>query len=115
LSEELVGLIAAKLGHPTRDPHGDPIPSPDLRLEEPPTVPLDAVPVGTLGRFVRISDTDPAMLRYLDERGIAPGDEFEVVDREPFDGPLLARFGADVQALGGALVRAMRVEVRHAP
>jgi DtxR family Mn-dependent transcriptional regulator len=115
LSEELEGLIAAKLGHPTHDPHGDPIPSPDLRLEEPATLPLDAVPVGARGRFVRISDADPAMLRYLDERGIAPGDEFEVVDREPFDGPVMARFGSGVQPLGGALMRAMRVEVRHAP
>ena len=116
LSEQLEDLIAAKLGHPTHDPHGDPIPSPDLRLDEPSTVPLDAVPVGARGRFVRISDTDPAMLRYLDERGIAPGDEFELVEREPFDGPVLARFGSSgVQTLGGALVRAMRVEVRHAP
>jgi DtxR family transcriptional regulator, Mn-dependent transcriptional regulator len=116
LSEQLEDLIAAKLGHPTHDPHGDPIPSPDLRLDESATVPLDAVPVGARGRFVRISDTDPAMLRYLDARGIAPGDEFELVDREPFDGPVLARFGsAGVQTLGGALVRAMRVEVRDAP
>jgi DtxR family transcriptional regulator, Mn-dependent transcriptional regulator len=115
LSEELEALIAAKLGHPTHDPHGDPIPSPDLLLDEPATQPLDAVPVGTRGTFVRISDSDPAMLRYLDERGIAPGDEFEVVDRQPFDGPLFARFGSDVQALGRGLARAMRVEVQHAP
>jgi len=115
LSEELEGLIAAKLGHPTHDPHGDPIPSPDLLLDEPATQPLDAVAVGTRGTFVRVSDSDPAMLRYLDERGIAPGDEFEVVDRQPFDGPLFVRFGSDVQALGSGLARAMRVEVRHAP
>jgi DtxR family transcriptional regulator, Mn-dependent transcriptional regulator len=115
LSEQLEVLIAAKLGHPTHDPHGDPIPSPDLRLVEPPTVTLDAVPVGTRATFVRISDADPAMLRYLDERGIAPGDEFEVVDREPFDGPVTARFGSGPQSLGGDLLRAMRVEVRDAP
>ncbi|HYN90862.1 MAG TPA: FeoA family protein [Thermoleophilaceae bacterium] len=52
----------------------------------------------------------PAMLRYLADRGIAPGDPFEVIDKQPFDGPLFARFGDDVHVLGGQLARAMRVE-----
>ena len=51
------------------------------------------------------------MLRYLAERGITPGDSFEVVERQPFDGPLSTRFGKEVHVLGGALARAMRVEV----
>jgi DtxR family Mn-dependent transcriptional regulator len=112
LSEELEALIAAKLGNPTRDPHGDPIPTAELVVEERPTEPLaDQVP-GATGRFVRVSDSDPAMLRYLAERGIAPGDAFEVVDRQPFEGPLFVRFGTDVHVLGGALAAAMRVEAR---
>jgi DtxR family Mn-dependent transcriptional regulator len=114
LSEELESLIAAKLGHPTHDPHGDPIPSPDLRLDEDRTQALEALPVGARGTFVRVSDADPAMLRYLGERGIAPGDAFEVVDRQPFEGPVFARFGTHVHVLGGALARAMRVEVHRA-
>jgi DtxR family Mn-dependent transcriptional regulator len=110
LSEELEALIAAKLGHPTRDPHGDPIPTAELEIEEEPTERLaDQLP-GAAGRFVRVSDSDPAMLRYLAERGIAPGDGFEVVDRQPFDGPVFVRFGTDVHVLGGALAAAMRVE-----
>ena len=112
LSEELEELIAAKLGNPTRDPHGDPIPTPDLRIVEPDTVALDALGTGTRGTFVRVSDSDPEMLRYLAERGIAPGDRFEIIDKQPFDGPLFARFGGEaVHVLGGALARAMRVEV----
>jgi DtxR family Mn-dependent transcriptional regulator len=51
------------------------------------------------------------MLRYLAERGIAPGTGFEVVDKQPFGGPLFVRFGDHVHVLGGALARAMRVEV----
>jgi DtxR family Mn-dependent transcriptional regulator len=112
LSEELEELIAAKLGNPTRDPHGDPIPTPDLRLVEPDTLALDALETGARGTFVRVSDSDPEMLRYLAERGIAPGDGFEIVDRQPFGGPLFARFGGDVHVLGGALARAMRVELK---
>src|SRR5690242_8066084 len=96
LSEELEELIAAKLGHPTHDPHGDPIPSADLVIDEAPTERLADQQPGAEGRFVRVSDSDPEMLRYLADRGIAPGDAFEVVDRQPFDGPLFVRFGADV-------------------
>jgi len=111
LSEELEELIAAKLGHPTHDPHGDPIPTADLIIDEPPTDSLDSLPARARGTFVRVSDSDPEMLRYLADRGIAPGDAFEVVDRQPFGGPLFVRFGSDVHPLGGALALAMRVEV----
>src|SRR6058998_3845676 len=92
LSEELEELIAAKLGNPTHDPHGDPIPSRDLTIDEPDTARLHDVEPGAGGTFVRISDSDPEMLRYLDARGIRPGDRFEVVERQPFDGPHFARF-----------------------
>ena len=110
ISEELEALIAAKLGNPDRDPHGDPIPTSALELEETATTSLDSLPEGARGRFVRVSDSDPAMLRYLSERGIAPGDDFEVVERQPFGGPAFVRFGEVVHVLGGALAGAMRVE-----
>jgi DtxR family Mn-dependent transcriptional regulator len=112
LSEELEDLIAAKLGDPTVDPHGDPIPSRDLTIEETPTESLQALDVGTCGRFARVSDADPEMLRYLADRGIAPGDELEVIERQPFGGPLFVRFGSAIHPLGGELARAMRVELR---
>ena len=112
LSEELEALIAAKLGNPTVDPHGDPIPSVDLVIDEHPTQSLSELTVGARATFVRISDSDPEMLRYLAERGIAPPAGLEVVDKQPFGGPIFARFGDDVHVLGGALAAAMRVEVR---
>jgi DtxR family Mn-dependent transcriptional regulator len=110
LSEELEALISAKLGDPKRDPHGDPIPSADLVIEERPSEPLADQQPGATGRFVRVSDADPEMLRYLADRGIAPGETFEVIDRQPFGGPLFVRFGEDVHVLGGRLAAAMRVE-----
>ena len=111
LSEELEELIAAKLGNPTHDPHGDPIPTRDLRIEEGSTQSLQALDAGARGTFARVSDSDPEMLRFLAERGIAPGDELEVVEKQPFDGPLFVRFGEHVHVLGGSLARAMRVEL----
>jgi len=53
----------------------------------------------------QVRDGSPA-----DTGGIKPGDDFEVVDKQPFDGPLFANFNGEVHVIGGALARAMRVE-----
>ncbi len=112
LSEDLEALIAAKLGHPTRDPHGDPIPTASLELIDEPCQCLASLEAGAHGVLRRVSDSEPEMLRYLSELGIRPGDAFEVVERHPFDGPLFVRFGDRVHPLGSALARSMSVEVR---
>jgi DtxR family Mn-dependent transcriptional regulator len=114
LSEELEQLISARLGNPTVDPHGDPIPTPELSIDERQSRSLDELPVGAAGRFVRVSDSDAAMLRYLADQGIALGDRLEVCDRQPFGGPVFVRFGERELPLGGQLARAMRIEVEEA-
>ena len=111
LSEDLEARIAAKLGHPTHDPHGDPIPDAELHMLEGATRSLAELEAGDRGRFVRVSDSDPAMLRYLTERGVRIGDRLEVLDRQPFEGPLTVRVGDSLQVLGGSLAAAMRVEL----
>ena len=115
ISEDLEALIAAKLGNPTVDPHGDPIPSVDLELDERPTERMDSLEPGDEGLFVRVSDSDPEMLRYLAEQGISLGDQLEVTGRQPFGGPVFVRFGAAELPLGGTLARAMRIEVVDRP
>jgi DtxR family transcriptional regulator, Mn-dependent transcriptional regulator len=112
ISEDLEARIAAKLGNPTHDPHGDPIPDAQLNIEEGDTRSLADLEAGDRGRFVRVSETDPAQLRYLDERGVRLGDSFEVVERQPFGGPLTVRFGDADHVLGGGLADAMRVVLR---
>src|SRR3954447_25095419 len=115
ISEELEELIANALGNPTHDPHGDPIPTRELEVVEASACTLDSLEPGQCGRLTRISDHDPEILRYLAERGIAPGDDFEIVDKQPFGGPLFVRFGTgEVQVVGGLLAAAMRVEERPA-
>jgi len=113
LSEDLEQLIAARLGDPTVDPHGDPIPTVEFGIDEPATRSLDELPLGVSGRLVRVSD-DPEMLRYLAGLGIALGDRLEVVDRQPFGGPVFVRVGAREHPIGGALARAMRIETEEA-
>ena len=110
LSGDLADRIDAKLGHPTHDPHGDPIPSAELKIDEGDTVSLDALPPGGRGRFVRVSDSEPDMLRWLTEHGIELGVSLEVVDRQPFDGPVTVRIRDTEHVLGGRLMRAMRVQ-----
>jgi DtxR family Mn-dependent transcriptional regulator len=111
LSEELEELIAARLGYPTVDPHGDPIPTPDFEIDERPTSSLDELSMGAAGRFVRVSDSDPEMLRYLGDAGILPGDRLEVRDRQPFGGPLFVLVDGREHTIGGRLAAAMRIAV----
>jgi DtxR family transcriptional regulator, Mn-dependent transcriptional regulator len=111
ISDDLASRIAAKLGHPTHDPHGDPIPAADLSIEERATRSLAELAPGDRGTFVRVSDSDPAMLRYLHDRGVRLGGRLEVLDRQPFDGPLTVRFSDRPQILGGGLAAAMLFEL----
>ncbi len=70
MSDRLLARMDAALGHPSRDPHGDPIPRPDGTVPQPPAVPLASLPEGGSGRVARISDAEPEVLRYLSEVGI---------------------------------------------
>ncbi len=91
LSEELEERMAAILGHPTRDPHGDPIPTLDGALEDRPYKRLSDVTPGMHVRVLRVPDRDPRLLQYLAEIGLVPEADVELVRREPLDGPLHIR------------------------
>ncbi|BDB60190.1 MULTISPECIES: metal-dependent transcriptional regulator [Rhodococcus] len=93
VSERMVAAIDAKLGHPERDPHGDPIPSPDGTIPAPPARALSEFNDGDHGRVARISDSDPAMLRYFDEVGIALDTDITVLERRDFAGTISVRLG----------------------
>jgi DtxR family Mn-dependent transcriptional regulator len=114
ISEDLEQLIADRLGHPKLDPHGDPIPTEGFEIDERPTRSLDELSPGAVGRFVRVSDSEPEMLRYLAEQGIALGDHLRVTGRQPFGGPVFVSVGEHEQPLGGDLARAMRIELEEA-
>lgn len=109
ISEELEQLLAARLGDPATDPHGDPIPTLALDIDEGDTRSLDTLAPGAVGVFVRVSDSDPEMLRYLAEQGIGLGDRLEVTGRQPFGGPMFVRVAGRELALGGQLAKAMRI------
>jgi DtxR family transcriptional regulator, Mn-dependent transcriptional regulator len=113
LSEELEEAIATKLGDPTLDPHGDPIPTRELAVAEVASQSLYALEPGARGTFIRVSDSDSEMLRFLEARGIAPGASLELIEKQPFDGPLFLRVDDAVHVLGAGLARAMRVTIEE--
>lgn len=115
ISDRMVERISAKLGHPVRDPHGDPIPAADGSVEELPTRLLDELEPGAVGEIVRVWDTDPDMLRYLAQRAIGIGERIEVVERQPFGGSFVVKVGSppecETHSLGKEIAQALSVAV----
>ena len=109
-SPALIQAMADALGNPEVDPHGAPIPRPDGTVDDERLRSVDDLAVGESARVARMSDRDPALLRYLGELGIRPGASLRLVDRGPFDGPLTVAVGRVRHVIGLAVAR--RVYVR---
>lgn len=84
VSDDLVARIDARLGHPTRDPHGDPIPLADGTLQVPPAIQLSHLDGGGRVRVERIADDDPELLKFFAERGVIVGAHLQVRPGSPF-------------------------------
>lgn len=91
VSDFMVERIDAFLDHPTRDPHGDPIPSASGRIDAPEAVPLTGVEPGQTATIERISDDDPKLLQFLDSHGLVVGATLEVGQGAPYSGALEVR------------------------
>jgi DtxR family Mn-dependent transcriptional regulator len=105
LSDRLEERIDNALGHPTRDPHGDPIPSRDGSHDEDWGECLGDAPAGGRFRVERVSDRDSEALRYLGVLGVVPGAVLEVDEQSPFEGPQWVRIRGERHALGAPLTR----------
>ncbi len=91
VSDTFIERMAAKLGNPQRDPHGDPIPAADGTVLLPEAHLHGELDPGHTGRITRISDENPDLLRYLSAEEIDLDAEVEVVGRKPFGGALVVR------------------------
>jgi DtxR family Mn-dependent transcriptional regulator len=109
LSEDLESRIDAALGHPTHDPHGDPIPTAELELVADESRWLTEVADGTEAVVSRVPDGDPELLRYLASLGIVPDQPIVLVGRAPFDGPVTIEIGGARHAIGLAVAEQIRV------
>ncbi len=88
ISEDFEARMAAALGHPTRDPHGELIPSADLVMPVDESCPLASLRTDETATVRRVSDDDPALLRHLREIGVVPEVKIVVKNYSEFDGNL---------------------------
>jgi len=109
LSEELEARIDAALGYPTHDPHGDPIPDPELRLATPEKRTLCELEPGETTTVARVPDWDAELLRYLGELALVPGAAVEIVAQAPFGGPITVRSDSGEHAIARELAGTIAV------
>jgi DtxR family Mn-dependent transcriptional regulator len=112
LSEELEERIAAKLGNPSRDPHGDPIPRRDGTIEDVEAIPLTSLPVGKSGTITRVPDGDPELLKYLQSLGLVPDASVTLEAIAPYGDILTLRLGDSSKVVGGIVAERVHVVPR---
>ncbi|MDR0365597.1 MAG: metal-dependent transcriptional regulator [Bifidobacteriaceae bacterium] len=88
-SDRFIDAVDQLLGHPDRDPHGDPIPGPDGSVTHPAAEPLSSLTASTQAVIRRISDAEPAMLRYFASVGLIPDAAITVLERRDFAGVIV--------------------------
>lgn len=86
VSDLMIERIDTLLGHPERDPHGDPIPTVDGKLLMPQATQLTLVPPPAVVKVERIADDEPELLQYFDDCSIKVGSELRVTEGAPFSG-----------------------------
>jgi DtxR family Mn-dependent transcriptional regulator len=103
VSDALVERMAAVLGNPTADPHGDPIPAADGSIEEPELIALSNVAPGRTIELRRVDEGQADRLRYIASIGLTPGAVVSVIERQPFQGPITIEVDGQTHVIGHEL------------
>ena len=113
ISEDMERRMAAVLGNPSRDPHGQPIPDQNLELLPNDDFPMDELRPGQMATIRRVQDDDPELLRYLADLGLHPGVKITTVAYVPFDQTLRVQIGEheDSAVLGPSITGEIFVEL----
>jgi DtxR family Mn-dependent transcriptional regulator len=109
ISDAFVDRMDALLGHPTEDPHGDPIPNKAGGVVIAKSQPLSTVQPGQQVIVQRVNDDHPDLLRYLAELGLIPGALVQVQAVAPYGGVYTIRIGEQIHAIGDAVTQAVLV------
>ena len=112
ISEDFERRIAAALGNPTRDPHGELIPTEDLKMPVDDTTPLSSLRPSQSATIQRVSAQDPELLRHLDSLGLTPGIQIEVTEYSSFDNNLTIKVGKKSNVLGLNVTTKIFVEIK---
>ncbi len=111
ISEAMEDAIAAVLGNPTVDPHGDPIPSKEGHVHKTPGFSLAGAPINEALRLIRVLTQDTDRLCYLGSLGLYPDAQVILRERAPFDGPLLVEVNSTPHALAYEMADCLQVVV----
>ncbi len=109
LNDVLTERMAYMAHHPTRCPHGEPIPDKNGQVAELDDMELINLGIGFKGIISRVRTHEPEKLKYFASLGVVPNVEFEITGRAPFNGPMRLRLGRDEIVLGMELVKALWV------
>lgn len=110
ISEDFEARMAAALGNPERDPHGDPIPSVELVMPADEALPLSSLRPTQQAVILRVNDEDPGLLRYLEELGLVPGARLIITAHSPFDNNLTVKVGDNTSVIGLKITSKIFVE-----
>jgi DtxR family Mn-dependent transcriptional regulator len=114
ISEDFERRIAAAMGNPERDPHGEPIPNADLIMPVDNSIPLSSLQPGQEARVSRVHSQDPRLLRYLEEIGLIPGARLKALEVSPFDQVMHFQIQdrEEVFVLGPAITHQVFIEIQ---
>jgi DtxR family Mn-dependent transcriptional regulator len=101
--------LAAQLGHPVYDPHGDPIPTASGDLPPRTGVPLTELDVGDVGSIVHLGDEPREVFEALTKAGLTPLMTVRVLDSEP--GEVRFEASGETLSLNPVIARAITVEL----
>jgi DtxR family Mn-dependent transcriptional regulator len=111
VSDQFIQAIANKLGNPTFDPHGDPIPTVTGEVAQLALMPLTQLPLQTIAKVSRFVSHDNDMLQYMLDKGFKLQSNIQVVSREPFEGPLTVHLDGHSLFIGYTVADNILVEV----
>lgn len=109
LTDTVVARMADMTGQPTRCPHGEPIPNEQAEIADPQDTCIMNVAVGYKGEVSRVRTHDLEKLQYFASLKLVPGQQFELVGRAPFNGPMRLRVDREEVVLGSELTKSLWV------
>lgn len=112
ISEDFERRIAAAMGHPVRDPHGELIPTADLKMPLDDSSPMSAMRPKQTCIIQRVDASDRELLKYLEELGLVPGVTVQVLEYSPFDHNLTIKVGRKTTVLGMNITSRIFIEER---
>jgi len=110
ISEDFERRIAAAMGHPLRDPHGELIPTADLKMPVEVSTPLSALRPNQKAKIQSVRSAEDNLLRYLESQGLVPDAQIEILDYSPFDHNLTVKTGRKTSVLGLSVTSKIFVE-----